>query len=330
MMGGIFLCVGSIILGSFWMTASNAGRLSRQTAAEQSGPAWPADSAELTVAVSPVMAPVLAQLADQFNAQGHQDARRQDDDRAHASSTNRRRWSAPRSAGPSSRRCRPTAASGSTAWRQHGRQRHVQATTQADGLVRLPKRPPPRVADPHRPAPRGGTDSLRRQPDRDRRLGERRPRTGLARQADRLAGYPAPGHADPNFKWNHPSTNNAAGLLATLAEFYAGAGLTRGLTEEAATAQSTTRLCARRRSQPCASTARARRSSSSAWPKKGATSSTPLSARNRSSSTGTRTSRGEPLVAIYPAEGTLWTDHPLALLELGSARMNSRSPTTSG
>ncbi len=24
-----------------------------------------------------------------------------------------------------------------------------------------------------------------------------------------------------------------------------------------------------------------------------------------------------PLVAIYPAEGTLWTDHPLALLELG-------------
>jgi len=34
-----------------------------------------------------------------------------------------------------------------------------------------------------------------------------------------------------NFKWNHPSTNNASGLLATLAEFYAGAGLTRGLTE---------------------------------------------------------------------------------------------------
>ena len=27
---------------------------------------------------------------------------------------------------------------------------------------------------------------------------------------------------------------------------------------------------------------------------------------------------GERLVAIYPAEGTLWTDHPLALLELGS------------
>ncbi len=45
--------------------------------------------------------------------------------------------------------------------------------------------------------------------------------------------------ADPSFKWNHAATNNASGLLATLAEFYAGAGLTRGLTVEAATAQST-------------------------------------------------------------------------------------------
>ncbi len=44
---------------------------------------------------------------------------------------------------------------------------------------------------------------------------------------------------DPNFRWSHPSTNVASGLLATLAEFYAGAGKTRGLTEEDATAQST-------------------------------------------------------------------------------------------
>ena len=44
---------------------------------------------------------------------------------------------------------------------------------------------------------------------------------------------------NPDFKWNHPATSNAAGMLATLAEFYAGAGLTRGLTAEAATAQAT-------------------------------------------------------------------------------------------
>ena len=35
---------------------------------------------------------------------------------------------------------------------------------------------------------------------------------------------------DQNFKWNHPSTAHASGLLATLAEFYAGAGVQRGLT----------------------------------------------------------------------------------------------------
>ncbi|MFQ5813723.1 MAG: hypothetical protein ACE5I2_11150, partial [Anaerolineae bacterium] len=34
--------------------------------------------------------------------------------------------------------------------------------------------------------------------------------------------------SDPDFKWSHPSTSSASGLLATLAEFYAGAGKTRG------------------------------------------------------------------------------------------------------
>ncbi len=39
---------------------------------------------------------------------------------------------------------------------------------------------------------------------------------------------------DANFKWSHPSTAHASGLLATLAEFYAGAGVQRGLTDEMA------------------------------------------------------------------------------------------------
>src|SRR5262245_15650177 len=67
MIGGIFLCVGSIIFGSFWMTMRGPGAVADVN--ELAGPTWPTDSAELTVAVSPVMAPVLAQLADQFNAQ---------------------------------------------------------------------------------------------------------------------------------------------------------------------------------------------------------------------------------------------------------------------
>ena len=45
--------------------------------------------------------------------------------------------------------------------------------------------------------------------------------------------------SDANFKWSHPSTAYASGLLATLAEFYAGAGVQRGLTAEMAQAPKT-------------------------------------------------------------------------------------------
>lgn len=122
---------------------------------------------------------------------------------------------------------------------------------------------------------------------------------------------------DPNFKWSHPSTGTATGLLATLAEFYAGAGLTRGLTNEAATAQSTIeyvravegtvrfygegedvvvqRLVSEGRNYLDAFVAQERVVLD--WNE------------NRSN--------GERLVAIYPAEGTFWTDHPLTLLQLG-------------
>ena len=44
---------------------------------------------------------------------------------------------------------------------------------------------------------------------------------------------------DPDFRWSHPSTNSASGLLATLAAFYAGAGKTRGLTIDDVTDQNT-------------------------------------------------------------------------------------------
>ena len=123
---------------------------------------------------------------------------------------------------------------------------------------------------------------------------------------------------DPNFKWSHPSTGTATGLLATLAEFYAGANLTRGLTQEAATAQSTVdyvravegtvrfygegedvvvqRLISEGRNYLDAFVAQERVVID--WNE------------NRAGS-------GERLVAIYPAEGTFWTDHPLALLDLG-------------
>ena len=49
----------------------------------------------------------------------------------------------------------------------------------------------------------------------------------------------AKAQSDKNFKWSHPSTTSASGLLATLAEFYAAAGKTRGLTVEDVQAQRT-------------------------------------------------------------------------------------------
>ena len=124
--------------------------------------------------------------------------------------------------------------------------------------------------------------------------------------------------ANKDFKWNHPSTNNASGLLATLAEFYAGAGLTRGLTEEAATAQSTIDYV-----RNVESTVRFYGEGEQViverLAQEGRSFLDAFVGQEQVVIDWNKNKRGEPLVAIYPAEGTLWTDHPLALLELGGA-----------
>jgi Ca-activated chloride channel family protein len=122
---------------------------------------------------------------------------------------------------------------------------------------------------------------------------------------------------DPDFKWNHPSTNNASGLLATLAEFYAGAGLTRGLTEEAATApatldyvrdvEATVRFYGEGEAVILQRLAEEGRGFLDAFV-----------AQEQTVIAWNQTQPAERLVAIYPAEGTLWADHPLALLELSA------------
>ena len=61
----------------------------------------------------------------------------------------------------------------------------------------------------------------------------------LAADAGELAGDPSRAQGDKDFTWSHPSTAYASGLLATLAEFYAGAGVQRGLTAEMAQDQKT-------------------------------------------------------------------------------------------
>jgi len=121
---------------------------------------------------------------------------------------------------------------------------------------------------------------------------------------------------DPNFRWSHPSTSSASGLLATLAEFYAGAGKTRGLTIEDVQDQKTLDYVA-----ALEKTVR--------YYGEGNETALIEQALNEGKDfldafvvqeqmvTYFNTHRTGPdkLVALYPVEGALWEDHPLALLE---------------
>lgn len=119
--------------------------------------------------------------------------------------------------------------------------------------------------------------------------------------------------SDPNFKWSHPSTSSASGLLATLAVFYAGANKTRGLTEEdvknravldyVSALEKTVRYYGEGEQATIDQVLKRGRSYLDAF-----VVSERLVIYFNSKSP-------QKLVAIYPIEGTLWQDHPLALLE---------------
>ncbi|HET7375924.1 MAG TPA: VWA domain-containing protein, partial [Anaerolineae bacterium] len=118
--------------------------------------------------------------------------------------------------------------------------------------------------------------------------------------------------SDPNFKWSHPSTASASGLLATLAEFYAGANKTRGLTADDVQApnvlqyvgalEKTVRYYGEGEQAVAQRVVQNGRSYLDAF----VASEQMLIWANQ---------QGTDLVAIYPSEGSLWEDHPLALLE---------------
>ncbi|MDF1513787.1 MAG: substrate-binding domain-containing protein [Anaerolineae bacterium] len=120
---------------------------------------------------------------------------------------------------------------------------------------------------------------------------------------------------DPDFKWNHPSTGHASGLLATLAEFYAGAGLTRGLTVEAATSQSTLEYV-----RAVEATVRFYGEGEDViierLSEEGRGFLDAFVTQEQTVIAWNKTAPEDTLVAIYPAEGSLWADHPMALLEL--------------
>jgi Ca-activated chloride channel homolog len=116
-----------------------------------------------------------------------------------------------------------------------------------------------------------------------------------------------------DFKWSHPSTSSASGVLAALAEFYAAAGKTRGLTVDdvnSAQAQqyvSTLEKTVRYYGEGEASIAQRVADKGRDY----------LDAFVASEQIVINTNQqpGVDLVAIYPNEGSLWQDHPLALLE---------------
>ncbi|MGQ9585866.1 MAG: VWA domain-containing protein [Anaerolineae bacterium] len=120
---------------------------------------------------------------------------------------------------------------------------------------------------------------------------------------------------DPNFKWSHPSTSTASGLLATLAEFYAGAGKTRSLTPEDVQAQATLDYVAALEKTvryygegELAVIQRAR--------DEGPGFLDAFVVQEQMVIRFNQDRKGRPrLVAIYPQEGTLWEDHPMVLLE---------------
>ena len=123
---------------------------------------------------------------------------------------------------------------------------------------------------------------------------------------------------DPNFRWSHPATSSASGLLATLAEFYAGAGKTRGLTIEDVTAQETLDYVAALEktvryygegNEPAIIEQALQEG-------RGFLDAFVVQEQMVVYFNSHRQGQ-ELLVALYPVEGALWEDHPLALLETG-------------
>jgi Ca-activated chloride channel family protein len=121
---------------------------------------------------------------------------------------------------------------------------------------------------------------------------------------------------DPDFRWSHASTSSASGLLATLAEFYAGAGKSRGLTIEDVQAQETLDYVA-------ALEKTVRYYGEGNEPaiiqqalEEGPSFLDAFVVQEQMVVYFNTRRQGQPrLVAVYPREGALWEDHPLALLE---------------
>jgi Ca-activated chloride channel family protein len=294
----MLICSSSVISGGMWVMGLFGGN-DEEIAAS---PSWSADSAELTVAVSPVMAPVLQEMASAFNSL---DLRTPENKKMTI-------WIVPvvpeqmveDALGlPNFQAISPD----SSLWLDQLEQEWAtqQNVTTTDTQIPIGQS---RISAQTRYAVSPIVIATWEQVARE--LGWPGRPVGWQEIQDKAT-------ADANFKWNHSATNNASGLLATLAEFYAGAGLTRGLTVEAATAQSTLDYVL-----AVESTVRFYGEGEEViverLAEEGRNFLDAFVAQERVVIDWNSRNPDNPLVAIYPAEGTLWTDHPLALLELGT------------
>jgi Ca-activated chloride channel family protein len=216
----MIVCSSSVVSGGMWLFGLFGGNDEDVATA----PSWATDSAELTVAVSPVMAEVMQEMANSFNSL---DLRTPDNKKMTV-------WIEPvvpeqmvedAMGMPAYQAISPD----SSLWLDQLEQEWAARQSESGGDTQIPigQR---RISNQTRYAVSPIVIATWERVARE--LGWPNRPVGWQEIQEKATN-------DPDFKWNHSATNNASGLLATLAEFYAGAGLTRGLTVDAATKQAT-------------------------------------------------------------------------------------------
>jgi Ca-activated chloride channel family protein len=295
----VVVCVSTVGGFGYWLVA----RFFDSTPADrpERSPTWATDSAELTIAVSPVMAPVLAKLAGQFN----QDGQRTPDGQmmqVRLQIEQPEKMIEAALGSPGFQALSPD----SSLWLDQLEQAWSQHVGEPGSEAAMPigeRRTSAQTRYAVSPVVIVAWESVARE-------------LGWPNQAIGWRAIQRKAIQDANFKWNHASTNNASGLLATLAEFYAGAGLTRGLTAEAASSEQTLAYV-----RAVEATVRFYGEGEEVIVQRLASEGRAFLdafvAQEQVVINWNNNARGDHLVAIYPAEGALWTDHPLALLELG-------------
>ncbi len=321
--GFFLLCACSVttIRAGNWVAGILAGSGSGTSGSGSAEAAeWPANSAELTVAVSPLMAATLRDRADSFNSQG---VRTSDGELMQIELVTRssRDMVEESLSQPVYQAVTPD----SSLWLWLIDQRWAQLFPEEGGSLQ---------------ASRVGRSTLFAvspvviavQLDAAQQMGWPQQSIGWEEVQVRAAS------ASGAFRWGHPGPSSMPGIAATLSKFYVGAGITRGLTVETATLPDVMEYVRLAESAAYVSSAgRGGRSPAGggenravgadggfldafvtqeqaviAWNQGSDRDLSPLSGLD---GIGQLLPDGQ-LVAIYPREGTVWVDHPLALLEL--------------